>query len=74
MLNIRFFGFKSTESYLPTLDPVDDVAGRAAPPAGGPGVPGDRDHDQLGGVQSDGVQGLHGPLLDKFAGRLHCVT
>ena len=63
-------------SHLSTLDPVDDVARRAAPPAGGPGagagVPGDGDHDQLAGVHPDGVQGLHGPLLDKFAGRLHC--
>lgn len=63
-------------SHLSTLDPVDDVAGRAAPPAGGPGagagVPGDGDHDQLAGVHPDGVQGLHGPLLDKLAGRLHC--
>ena len=59
--------------YLPTLDPMDDVTGGAAPPAGGSGagVSGDGDHDQLGGVQPDRVQGLHGALLDKFAGRLH---
>ena len=59
--------------YLPTCDPMDDVTGRAAPSAGGPraGVSCDGDHDQLGGVQPDRVQGLHGALLDEFAGRLH---
>ena len=59
--------------YLPTCDPMDDVTRGAAPPAGGPGagVPSDGDHDQLGGVQPDRVQGFHRALLDKFAGRLH---
>ena len=67
------FTFGYVMFYLPTLDPMDNVTGRAAPPAGGPwaGVPSDSNHDELGGVQPDRVQGLHGPLLDKFTGSLH---
>ena len=47
------FTFGYVMFYLPTLDPMDNVTGRAAPPACWPwaGVPGDSDHDELGGVQ-----------------------